>query len=167
MWLWWSGLSRRLPSQQSGKFTCSSTNVLILAGKALRSSGQVATQPLIATEQFGAGGVDTVRGYLDRERFGDNAYDIQMEVRAPSFTHVFGGRLEERIQPLVFWDTSELWTLADPTQPSTQSRLAGAGVGVRASFFDHVNAELFYASPLIHTEESTRPRFHFKVAVGF
>jgi hemolysin activation/secretion protein len=134
---------------------------------ALRSSGQVATQPLIATEQFGAGGVDTVRGYLDRERFGDNAYDLQMELRAPSFTHVFGGRLQERIQPLVFWDTSELWVLADPAAPSSQSRLAGAGVGVRASFFDHVNAELFYASPLIHTEESTRPRLHFKVAVGF
>lgn len=134
---------------------------------AIRSSGQIATQPLIATEQFGAGGVDTVRGYLDRERFGDNAYDLQMELRAPSFTHVFGGRLQEHIQPLVFYDTSELWVLSDPTAPLTQSRLAGAGLGVRASFFDHVNAELFYASPLIHTEDSTRPRLHFKVAVGF
>lgn len=133
----------------------------------LRSSGQIATQPLIATEQFGAGGVDTVRGYLDRERFGDNAYDLQMEVRAPSFTGFLGGRLQERVQVLAFWDTAELWTLADPTAPRTQSRLAGAGVGMRASFFDHVNAELFYASPLIHTEESTRPRLQFKVAVGF
>lgn len=133
----------------------------------VRSSGQVATQPLIATEQFGAGGVDTVRGYLDRERFGDNAYDIQMELRAPSLTRVFGGRLEERIQFLAFWDTSELWTLADPTQPRTRSRLAGAGVGMRASFFQHINADLFYASPLIHTEESENPRVHFQLAVGF
>ncbi len=108
-----------------------------------------------------------MRGYLDRERFGDNAYDIQMELRSPSFTRVFGGRLQERVQVLAFWDTSELWTLADPTSPRGQSRLAGAGVGMRASFFDHVNAELFYGSPLIHTEESTRPRLHFKVAVGF
>ena len=134
---------------------------------ALRSSGQIATQPLIATEQFGAGGVDTVRGYLDRERFGDNAYDLQMELRAPSLTRLFGGRLQERIQLLAFWDTAELWTLADPTAPRTQSRLAGAGIGMRASFFDHLNAEMFYASPLIHTEESSRPRFQFNVAVGF
>jgi hemolysin activation/secretion protein len=133
----------------------------------LRSSGQIATQPLIATEQFGAGGVDTVRGYLDRERFGDNAYDIQMELRTPSYAGFLGGRLRERVQMLAFWDTAELWTLADPTAPLGQSRLAGAGVGMRAAFFDHVNAELFYASPLIHTEESTRPRLQFRVAVGF
>jgi hypothetical protein len=41
MWLWWSGLSSRRPSQQSGKFTWSSTNVLIRAGNRLRTTGQV------------------------------------------------------------------------------------------------------------------------------
>ena len=109
-----------------------------------------------------------MRGYLDRERFGDNAYDIQMELRAPSFAHVFGGRLA-RTHPAagVLGHLGAVGARRSGRSRRGQSRLAGAGVGVRASFFDHVNAELFYASPLIHTEESTRPRLHFKVAVGF
>ena len=134
----------------------------------LRAKGQLATQPLIATEQFGAGGVDTVRGYLDRESVGDNAYDMQVEVRTPSFQGFFGGRLHERAQFAAFWDTAELWLLADPTQKGiASSRLASAGVGLRTAFFDHANAELFYGLPFIKTDNTVRPRFHFRVEVGF
>ena len=134
----------------------------------LHSKGQIASQPLIATEQFGAGGVDTVRGYLDRENVGDNAYDLQVELRTPSFQGFLGGRLREHAQFVVFWDTAQLWLLADPTEASiASSRLESAGVGLRAAFLDHANAELFYGLPFIETDNTTRPRFQFRVEAGF
>jgi hemolysin activation/secretion protein len=134
----------------------------------LHAKGQIASQPLVATEQFGAGGVDTVRGYLDRENVGDNAYDLQLELRTPSFQGFLGGHLREHAQFVAFWDTAQLWLLADPTEESiTSGRLESAGVGLRAAFLDHANAELFYGLPLIESDNTRRPRFHFRVEVGF
>jgi hypothetical protein len=41
MWLRWSGLSRCRPSQQSGKFTCSSRYVLASFSNVAGTSGHV------------------------------------------------------------------------------------------------------------------------------
>lgn len=133
----------------------------------LRARGQIADQPLIATEQFGAGGVDTVRGYLDRERFGDNAYALQFELRTPSYRGFLRGRMKERVQATLFWDSAELWLQEDPNDPRTSSRLQSYGVGIRAGFFEALSTELYVAQPLIDTQESTGPRLHFRLALGF
>ena len=37
-----------------------------------KMQGQVADQPLVSSEQFSVGGLDTVRGYLESEALGDN-----------------------------------------------------------------------------------------------
>jgi hemolysin activation/secretion protein len=138
----------------------------------LSMRGQVASQPLIATEQFAAGGVDSVRGYLQSEKFGDDAYDLQLTLATPLYRNflggLLGGRLAERAQFIAFWDNAQLWLLNDPSQPHTiRSRLEGAGLGIRLGLLDHVNAEFLVAKPLIQTEESDRIRYHFRVAVGF
>ena len=49
-------------------------------------SGQYAGQPLIAGEQFGLGGVDTVRGYEEREVLADNGLLFRGEVWTPAYT---------------------------------------------------------------------------------
>lgn len=133
----------------------------------LRARGQVADQPLIATEQFGAGGMDTVRGYLDRERFGDNGYALQLELRTPSYRNFLGGRLRERVQVATFWDNAEQWLYEDPVSPRIPSRLASYGVGVRAGFFEALTTELTLAQPLIDTDDSSGPRLNFRLALGF
>jgi hemolysin activation/secretion protein len=133
----------------------------------VRARGQIADQPLVATEQFGAGGNDTVRGYLDRERTGDNAYLVQAELRTPSYRGFFGGRFDERIQAVVFWNDAELWLLADPVSPLTRNRLESYGFGLRAGLFDAWSAELYVAEPIIETDESAGPRLHFRIALGF
>jgi hemolysin activation/secretion protein len=134
----------------------------------LSARGQVADQPLIATEQFAAGGVDSVRGYLQSEKFGDDAYDLQFTLASPFYRNFLGGRFGERVQLLAFWDNANLWLLNDPSQPHTiRSRLEGAGFGIRAGLFEHVNAEFLLGWPLIETENSDALRYHFRVAVGF
>ena len=137
----------------------------------LRARGQVADQPLVATEQFGAGGVDTVRGYLDREKTGDDAYLMQVELQTPFYNHllggVLGGRLDDRIQLFGFWNDSQLWLLPDPVTNATRDRLASFGFGLRAGLFGALDAEVSVAQPVIKTDQSTGPRVHFRVAVGF
>ena len=134
----------------------------------LSMRGQVATQPLIATEQFAAGGIDSVRGYLQSEKFGDDAYDLQFTLATPFYRNFLGGRLAERAQFVTFWDNAQLWLLSDPSQPHIiRSRLEGFGFGIRLGLLDHVNAEFLLAKPIIQTEESDSIRYHFRVAVGF
>ena len=134
----------------------------------LSMRGQVASQPLISTEQFPAGGIDSVRGYLQSEKFGDDAYDLQFTLATPFYRNFLGGRFAERAQFLLFWDDAELWLLNDPSQPHTiRSRIEGAGFGIRAGLFDHLNAEFLIAKPLIQTEDSDRLRYHFRVVLGF
>jgi hemolysin activation/secretion protein len=45
--------------------------------------GQLASGPLISNEQYGAGGVDSVRGYTESERLGDNGIRGSIELRTP------------------------------------------------------------------------------------
>ena len=50
----------------------------------VKAQGQLASQPLINSEQFAAGGLGSVRGYLESEALGDNAVFGTMELRSPS-----------------------------------------------------------------------------------
>jgi len=47
----------------------------------VRMVGQVSSAPLVASEQFGLGGPDTVRGYQYREIIGDNVFNVGTELR--------------------------------------------------------------------------------------
>lgn len=48
-----------------------------------RVKGQVADGPLVSSEQFSIGGIDTVRGYLESESIGDNGAAATLEIRTP------------------------------------------------------------------------------------
>jgi hemolysin activation/secretion protein len=50
---------------------------------AAKIDGQLASGPLISNEQYGAGGVDSVRGYTESERLGDNGLRGSIELRTP------------------------------------------------------------------------------------
>jgi hemolysin activation/secretion protein len=46
--------------------------------------GQASSDPLINSEQYAAGGLGTVRGYLESEALGDNAIAGSVEIRTPN-----------------------------------------------------------------------------------
>src|SRR5262249_54559533 len=50
----------------------------------LHADGQVASQPLISNEQYGAGGVNSVRGYHEGEVFGDDGWRVTIEQKTPA-----------------------------------------------------------------------------------
>ena len=92
--------------------------------------GQVASGPLINNEQYSAGGADTVRGYLEAERLGDNAAHATVELRTPQ---LLAQRMAKVDQSYVFLfsDIARV-TILEPL-PGQQSgfNLASAGLGLR------------------------------------
>jgi hemolysin activation/secretion protein len=61
-----------------------------------RLRGQQSSDALIPGEQFGLGGVGSVRGLRDRETSGDKGHSVNVEVVAPQFP--------SGLTPYVFWD---------------------------------------------------------------
>lgn len=131
--------------------------------------GQWASQPLIPTEQFAAGGVDSVRGYLQSEEFGDNAWNAQIEVRTPFWRPRFRGTaLPGRFQLVGFFDAARLYTKNPQEGQRAIADIQGIGVGLRASLFDHLTAELYAGYPMLRTVYTNRDvRLNFQVSAGF
>jgi len=129
--------------------------------------GQVAAQPLVSGEQFGGGGLGTVRGYFEGERFGDNAILGSVELRSPSLFNFFGNKASDwRIY--IFSEGGYLTNLQPLPQTISEWDLASCGIGSRIHFLDHFNGSLDLGIPLIsqHTGGYTiayDPRMTFKV----
>jgi len=79
------------------------------AGWSLAGSAdlQLADQALINNEQFSAGGVGSVRGYLQSEAAGDQGIRASLELRAPAWTSSQWPLLKS-VQPYAFYDAAYL-----------------------------------------------------------
>lgn len=133
-----------------------------------RVMGQMSGEPLLSSEQFSAGGENTVRGYLEAERLGDYGATGTFELRTPNLgQEIYSGIKEFRL--LAFVDGSIL-AIRDPLPGQTTAfHLAGAGIGTRFNAFDHLNAALDVAYTLIDgavTPVGTT-QLYFRVWSGF
>ena len=121
---------------------------------ALKLAGQVTDQPLISSEQFSAGGMDSVRGYLEAEALGDNGGLAALELQAPSIPDLFASRrwasyLSE-LRPFLFFDTASV-SLRGPfpdagTRRSSTLRSSGAGISMRVG--DNLSLFFDWSQPL-------------------
>ena len=92
-----------------------------------RADFQLAGQPLISNEQFLAGGMDSVRGYLEGEAAGDYGWRLRTEVKTPSLLASDALAL----RAVGFLDAAALG-LQDALPGQTDShRLLGGGFGLR------------------------------------
>ena len=133
-----------------------------------RIGGQLASQPLISNEQFSAGGTDSVRGYNESERLGDDGWQAGVEWRSPSFA----GDKTPSVQELVlvmFAETARL-SIQDPL-PNQQPRsyLTGAGLGLRFISLKNIKGELDWARALRDGAATQKDdnRWHFRLEYGF
>ena len=110
--------------------------------------GQISDQPLINSEQFAAGGLDSVRGYLESVVLADNALCGALELRSPSLGAWMGHRVDEW-RFYVFTDGGVL-SLRDPLpEQAANFKLASYGIGSRVRFRDHFNGSFNLGIPLI------------------
>ncbi len=90
--------------------------------------GQIASGPLISNEQFSAGGADSVRGYLEAERPGDDAVRGSLELRTPQLLNYPGF---EDSWAFVFGDMAQLHTLDALPGQDANFTLASVGLGFK------------------------------------
>jgi hemolysin activation/secretion protein len=128
-------------------------------------SGQSTGDRLVPGEQFGMGGVDSVRGYFERETANDVGHRASLEGHTPDF----GGRLAAgwRARALVFTDFAGGHDVAPARGPD--SRLRSAGIGVRANRDRSLSLRVEWAR-VLEAAGSRREgdhRVHFAVAYSF
>ena len=93
--------------------------------------GQLANGPLISNEEYGAGGADSVRGYVESERLGDDGVRGSMELRTPQ---LLGSHLTsvEQSYLYLFADAARL-KVVDPLR-GQQSAFHLESIGLGAHF---------------------------------
>lgn len=117
--------------------------------------GQLSSQPLINSEQYAGGGLDTVRGYLEATVLGDDGFFGTVEFLSPSLlgrsakSAAKTDRKADEWRFYVFGDAGMV-ALQDalPGQES-QFSLASFGIGSRVNVFKHYNAAVDVGYPLI------------------
>lgn len=116
----------------------------------VRLGGQATDQPLISNEQLSAGGMDSVRGYLEAEALGDYGLTGSVELRSPDFaSRLPGGGIEE-LRLFAFADAARLQLvgpLPDDSTPGTAD-LLGVGAGISVKAYRYLNGVLDYARAL-------------------
>ena len=91
--------------------------------------GQIANEALISGEQFGIGGVHSVRGFSEREIAGDDGIRAGLELWSPAVATLAGLRF------VVFADAGRVSSAFGPGRGDT---VASVGGGVRWSWNEHV-----------------------------
>ena len=95
--------------------------------------GQIASGPLISNEQYGAGGLDSVRGYTESERLGDNGVHGSLELRTPQLLNKMTPGISQSYL-YVFQDYARVRTLDPLPAQITGYRLLGSGLGAHFKF---------------------------------
>jgi hemolysin activation/secretion protein len=104
-------------------------------------SGQLTRDMLVSGEQFGIGGADSVRGFLEREIINDNGYRGTLELYSPDF----GGRIPivgARMRALAFYDWGAVTRIRPDVLEMHGQHVSSAGLGLRFSRGTNVSVRL-------------------------
>ena len=114
----------------------------------LRGSMQLASTSLVSLEQFGIGGIDSVRGYRQDRLLADNGAFASVEVQIPLF-HVAQNSV---VQIAPFADVGVVWNVEQEIPES--NTLASIGLGLRWSIGDRFSTRFDWGIPLIAVRKS-------------
>ncbi len=113
--------------------------------------GQYSGTPMISNEQYAAGGVESVRGYLEVETLGDRAIHSSVELRSPVFR---AGDWLQELRLIGFYDVASLRVINPTLSEQGQRVIAGTGVGFKMKAWQRWNASVALAR-VIHDGEVT------------
>lgn len=106
------------------------------------ASGQWSDDKLIPGEQFGLGGMDSVRGFIEREIANDRGYRWGLEGYSPDLGAPL--RLPLRAQALAFFDYGEARRNAPLPGEIVRETISSVGLGLRASYQSLLSVRLDY-----------------------
>jgi len=139
--------------------------------------GQVGDGPLVSSEQFSLGGLDTVRGYLETESLGDNGVVGNLELRSPNFGDMLQKETKNEtgqgpprfttfneLRLFGFADAGRAYVVTPLPEQTQQFDLWSVGIGTRFKFLNYLNGTVVYSLPMI-SQTYTRahePRLNFR-----
>jgi hemolysin activation/secretion protein len=139
---------------------------------------QIADGPLVSSEQISAGGLDTVRGYLESEVLGDDGIIANLEMRSPNLGEMLQKQMKDETgQGTPRFTTFNEWRMfafADAAHVSIQRPLPeqlsqfdlwSYGVGARFKMFNTLNGLAAVSVPMTN-ESFTRagnPRLNVRI----
>lgn len=135
----------------------------------LHGEAQWASEPLISNEQFGAGGVSSVRGYHEGEVFGDKGWRLNTELKTPVVVVGMAyGKTPLTVRGSIYMDYSEV-SLIDPQTRQDTFPLWSAGAGWVTSIGTHWETRLLFSVPFDQgpSTERMQPRFSFSLIGQF
>ena len=100
-------------------------------------NGQYADEPLISGEQFGLGGVNSVRGFDERITAGDKGIRLSLEASTPPL--LYNVRLHG------FVEGGHVKTLEAPAGQIASENVVALGLGLRWSWTDRLSLTVEYA----------------------
>lgn len=143
-----------------------------------RLQGQKADGPLVSSEQISAGGLDTVRGYLESEALGDDGVIGNIELRSPDIGAMLQKQLKDETGQgaprFTTFNEARLFLFADAglvhvqralLDQTSQTDLWSYGVGTRFKVFNAFNG-LFALSVPMTNQTYTRagnPRLNVRL----
>jgi hemolysin activation/secretion protein len=129
--------------------------------------GQYTKDALVPGEQFGIGGVDTVRGYLPREVANDRGYAAQLELYTPNFAAAAGLSDKWRSRLVGFYDFGAVSRNNTLPGELAGKYLASAGVGLRMAFGKTISLRVDVAQILkaFGTRQTNEQRVNASLAV--
>lgn len=138
----------------------------------VRTQAQVGTGPLLSAEQFGIGGVDSVRGYPERGMNADSGVQITFEVESPALkplTSLGVKNVQEDLRLFLFADAAAGWNYSgDEFNPSAVHAVSvGPGARYRVSDFGSVEASYGFRLDDEGLSDEKPGRFHFQVSASF
>ncbi|MDF1823733.1 MAG: ShlB/FhaC/HecB family hemolysin secretion/activation protein [Verrucomicrobiales bacterium] len=138
----------------------------------MKVTGQISNSNLQASEQLGAGGYDTVRGFDQRVARGDHGFWTTFELYTPelSFGRIFDWENEtDSLRFLGFFDAASLGNDELLVGEPSSSQIGSVGMGLRWNYSDWFKFRLDYGYPVftenVIADESGR--FHIGATATF
>lgn len=108
----------------------------------VRFTAQYTRDELLSGAQFGLGGMDSVRGFYEREYTGDKGYSGTFEIYSPDLAASLSNGIRARL--LAFYDYGSAWLNNPQVFEAPVTRISAAGPGVRVAYGTTLSLRLDY-----------------------
>jgi hemolysin activation/secretion protein len=123
----------------------------------LQADLQLATAPLLSSQQFVLGGGQSVRGYSQNLRSGDNGFRFSAENRFTVGRNDLGRTV---LQLAPFFDTGVVWKNENNPNPVADGTfLAGAGLGILWQPTPKLDIRFDWGVPIVSVNDDVKDEF--------
>jgi hemolysin activation/secretion protein len=141
-------------------------------GNLLIAQGELQLSPdsLLSSQKFGLGGGQSVRGFRQNARLGDNGWRVSLEGRVPLWKTKKDKRPILQLAPFV--EAGGVWNVTQNLNgQSREGFLAGAGVGLLFQPSKNLNIRVDYGVPLVRVSDGDRSLqengLYFSIGSGY